>query len=258
MLINTRFSALLFSLALPSSLLLGACSVSSEPELTKLQASQKGGLVDGEDACAAYSWYGDRECDTFCVDADTDCAVNPVDPVVCALFIEEPDKVCSRPDDDPCRMQDPDCTTSTEPYPGDGDLMCAAYIELADGVCKRKEADPCRFQDADCTAVNCSEYMEVSDGVCSRDANDGCRFQDPDCQDGVVCAAYVEDSDGVCSRSLRDECRSQDPDCVSNPSEGCEKFVEESDGTCGRPDSDPCRLQDPDCGSAIQCKGPDC
>jgi hypothetical protein len=48
-----------------------------------------------------------NECYGECVD-EALCA--PVDDaVVCAAFIEEPDGKCSRPDDDPCRSQDPDC-----------------------------------------------------------------------------------------------------------------------------------------------------
>jgi hypothetical protein len=31
---------------------------------------------------------------------------------VCALFIEQSDGVCSRPADDPCKAQDPDCVAN--------------------------------------------------------------------------------------------------------------------------------------------------
>ena len=249
---NTRLSSIFFAAVVPSLFAMSGCSVdsSAQPEITKQLASQKGGIVDGEDVCVAKGWYGDKECDTFCVDADTDCAPNAEEPVYCAEFIEDPDKVCSRADDDPCRLQDPDCGGGGDPYVGDDggdsdDVMCAEYIEVADGECKRKDSDPCRFQDADCIAVNCTTLSEASDGVCSRAVTDGCRFQDPDCEDGVVCAAYIEESDGVCGRSIRDECRSQDPDC--EVSVGCAKFIEESDGTCSRPETDKCRSQDPDC-----------
>jgi hypothetical protein len=53
------------------------------------------------------------ECYGECVPKDKCAAVDDGgenDGVVCAAFIEQPDGKCSRPDDDPCRSQDPDCT----------------------------------------------------------------------------------------------------------------------------------------------------
>lgn len=38
-----------------------------------------------------------------------DCGSAPPDPVECQRFTEPSDGVCSRADDDPCRLQDPDC-----------------------------------------------------------------------------------------------------------------------------------------------------
>lgn len=39
----------------------------------------------------------------------SECATEPKEPVACAAYIELSDGVCSRPKDDPCRGQDPDC-----------------------------------------------------------------------------------------------------------------------------------------------------
>jgi hypothetical protein len=53
------------------------------------------------------------ECYGECVPKDKCAAVDDGgenDGVVCAAFIEQADGKCSRPDDDPCRSQDPDCT----------------------------------------------------------------------------------------------------------------------------------------------------
>jgi len=116
--------------------------------------------ADGEVPTANGLCYGP------CVPKDQ-CA----DPggVVCAAYIEEPDGVCSRPADDPCRSQDPDCN-----------VACPEIIEEPDGVCSRPDTDPCRGQDPDCV-VACTLIIEESDGVCGRPENDPCKFQDPDC-----------------------------------------------------------------------------
>jgi hypothetical protein len=62
--------------------------------------------------------------------------------VACTLIEEASDGVCSRPIDDPCKSQDPDC--STEP------AVCALFIEAPDGLCSRFTNDPCIGQDPDC------------------------------------------------------------------------------------------------------------
>jgi hypothetical protein len=121
---------------------------------------------DGQVPTVVDGCYGD------CVDP-AECA-----PVACLAYIEESDGACSRPENDPCKGQDPDCT--------DGGVACDAYVEESDGMCSRAKDDPCMFQDPDCGEGG-----------------------------GVVCAAYVEESDGVCKRSETDPCRSQDPDCIS-------------------------------------------
>jgi hypothetical protein len=64
------------------------------------------------------------------------------EPIICLTYIEKSDGVCSRPANDPCRSQDPDCT----PDP----VVCAQYIEASDNVCSRPADDPCLFQDPDC------------------------------------------------------------------------------------------------------------
>lgn len=115
--------------------------------------------------------------------SDGICAPDPCggwDPdcdVACEAYVERPDGVCSRPADDACSFQDPDCVTDP------GGTICATYVEPSDGVCSRPDSDPCIFQDPDCTGGGfaCAEYIEVPDGVCSRSSDDPCIFQDPDC-----------------------------------------------------------------------------
>jgi hypothetical protein len=82
-----------------------------------------------------------------CGSQDPDCAPGgggepSCEPVACTLIEEASDGVCSRPIDDPCKSQDPDC--STDP------VVCALFIEAADGMCSRFTNDPCIGQDPDC------------------------------------------------------------------------------------------------------------
>jgi len=111
-----------------------------------------------------------------CVPADQCKPAEDPGAVVCALFIEESDGVCSRSPDDPCKAQDPDC--SEEP------VACLLFIEAPDGVCSRPADDPCKAQDPECTTAGptaCAAFIEAPDGVCSRPANDPCKGQDPEC-----------------------------------------------------------------------------
>jgi len=222
----------------------GGGAAASQAELKKAAAEQVANGTASGDVCAQHGWYGDKVCDTFCTDKDTDC-VPSTGPTVCAEFIEQGDGVCSRKADDPCRFQDPDCNASTPPNAGGGDpVVCAAYIEAPDGVCSRPATDPCRGQDPDCVIstpptggpVVCPAYLEVPDGKCSRPATDPCRSEDPDCVDqggtggsggahaigsfnvlrtgdAVACAEYIEAPDGVCSLPPNDPCLFHDPDC---------------------------------------------
>jgi hypothetical protein len=148
---------------------LAGCAGTVDGELTKGEAAQA--LAEGEDlgdVCAEMAWYGDGECDSWCASPDSDC---DGDDVACAEFVMEPDGVCSRPADDPCLFQDPDC----------GAVACPAIAMEPDGVCSLPPDDPCQMIDPDCGTVACAEYIEEADGVCSRPADDPCLFQDPDC-----------------------------------------------------------------------------
>src|SRR5688572_24819885 len=104
-----------------------------ELERKRIAAEQAAAGTSSGDACAQNGWYGDEVCDSFCVETDTDCVMpdpgggGGSDPVVCAAFLETENGVCSRPDDDPCRMQDPDC--NDEPI-GDDPVVCAAIAEV--------------------------------------------------------------------------------------------------------------------------------
>lgn len=159
---------------------------------------------------------------------DPDCAVTctgPDCPVACDTYVEASNGVCSRPVDDPCRAQDPDC--------GDDPIACAAYIELSDGVCSRQPSDPCIGQDPDCgdDPIVCAAYVEESDGVCSRDPSDPCLSQDPDCVGPIACAEYIEVPDGECLRPADDPCLFQDPDCAP-PATSCAAQDAVGEGAC--------------------------
>lgn len=274
---TTAFAALLLLVAGCSGSTADDGSTNSNELERKREAAEA--AADGSsagDACAENAWYGDGVCDSFCAQADTDCVPPDPgdDPVVCALFLEESDAVCSRPADDPCRYQDPDCSEPPAGTDPDDPVACAAISEIPDGVCSRPETDPCRSQDPDCVdsgggtppgGYNC-DLSNVSCEIVEPTCADGevptasgycygpCVPKDQCAPQGVACAAYIEESDGVCSRPETDPCRSQDPDCVGGGSDpgdddvACAEYIEESDGECSRPASDPCKFQDPDCG----------
>jgi hypothetical protein len=231
---------------------------------SKAAADLAAGTAQG-DPCADNRWYGDAECDSFCPNADTDC-VPAGDPVVCAEFMEVSNGVCSRPADDPCLFQDPDCDSAPPGGAGGssgGGVVCAMISEVSDGVCGRPADDPCIFQDPDCTTdpppgtydcdlskITCQTFAPVicPDGQVSS-VIDSCYGPcvDPSECAPVACTAISEVPDGVCSRPDSDPCRGQDPDCVSDPGVVCAMYIEVSDGVCSRPADDPCIFQDPDC-----------
>ncbi len=229
----------------------------------------------------------DPDCDVACPEpvpppADSVCEVDPMDPcvafndrdcqgVACAEYIEMPDGVCSRGEDDKCRFQDPDCDD-------DGPVICTAISEFPDGVCDPEPGDPCAMvHDPDCGVVCPAIDLPVPapDGICNDDG-DPCTPADPDCYcagflpgdmgarpappiDGVcemlpcggydpdceTCAADIyypqPERDGECVED-NDPCTPVDPDCVA-----CAEYVEPSDGMCSRDPNDPCIFQDPDC-----------
>jgi hypothetical protein len=227
-------------------------------------AASAQGATQG-DPCAKYGWYGDGECDTFCATTDTDCVPdNSGSPIFCAAFIEASDGRCSRPDRDPCRFQDPDCSASCGGTGHRGD--CALVAELPDGKCSRPSSDVCRFQDPDCVptdpgSVNCNlneiacqtfapvvcpagqvpSVVNRCYGPCVDPKT--CAPPPPVFDGGVVCPAILLPRDGVCQSP---ECG--DPDCTT-PEGGtvCAQYIEVSDGVCRRPADDPCIFQDPDC-----------
>jgi hypothetical protein len=269
---NRTFAALLVLVAGCSGATTdGQDTSSNELERKRIAAEQNSAGTSTGDACAENQWYGDGVCDSFCDKADTDCIPDDPnnggdsDPVVCALFLEGSDGVCTRPGDDPCRFQDPDCE-SGEPVPDpDEPVACAAIIELSNGVCTRPENDPCRSQDPDCIPGDPPNggYQCTSEVICDSLPPTCADGEVPSIQGGcwgvcvpkdecadpppVACDSYLEASDGVCSREEGDECRFQDPDCDV----ACLAYIEESDGVCSREPTDPCRGQDPDCETCV-------
>src|SRR5262245_7342749 len=85
--------------------LVAGCAADSPDLITKEHAAA--GKADATyDVCAAYGWYGDGVCDTFCPDPDPDC---------CTTFAET-DAACANGVDDDCDglvdCADSDCLTS--------------------------------------------------------------------------------------------------------------------------------------------------
>lgn len=251
----------------------------SSTELKSEAASRiEAGTAQG-DPCADNHWYGDGTCDSFCPNADTDCTPTGT-AIVCADFVEVSDGKCSRPANDPCLFQDPDCNASIPPSgtgsSGGGTVVCAMYVEVGDGVCSRPADDPCRFQDPDCAGgtkncdlrtITCQTFAPVTcpAGQVPTAVNNcyGPCVAESECAP-IACPAIAEIPDGVCSRPATDPCRSIDPDCTGTGGSGgaggnggsagasgggtvCAMYIEAPDGVCSRPANDPCIFQDPDC-----------
>jgi hypothetical protein len=165
----------------------GADPKLDQAALKKAAAESVANGTATSDPCAVNGWYGDKVCDTFCEDQDTDCVPKGGTATVCAAFIEAPNGVCSRKADDPCIFQDPDCGQATPPHPttgpDPGGVVCAEFSEAPDGICSRPDSDPCQFQDPDCrhSVPACPDIVEAPDGKCSLPASDPCQSIDPDC-----------------------------------------------------------------------------
>jgi hypothetical protein len=120
-----------------------------------------------------------------CNDGGVVCTDAACEPVVCALFLEESDGVCSRFPLDPCKSQDPDCV---DPDAG----SCVAAGQTFPNGSEVPSGDSCNSCGCTDGSVSCTLAL---------------------CEP-VFCALFVEESDGVCSRFPLDPCISQDPDCL--------------------------------------------
>jgi hypothetical protein len=133
-----------------------------------------------------------------CYDGDVVCTELECEPDGCDLYLEQADGVCSRPADDPCITQDPDCTDTTpepEPEPEPEPVVCdVAGQSFLEGT-EVPSGDSCNTCGCDAGEVICTEI------AC----------------DPVFCAEFVEEPDGVCARFPLDPCSFQDPDCAAAP-----------------------------------------
>jgi kielin/chordin-like protein len=148
------------------------------------QTFRDGGAVPSGDSC--------NSC--VCADGDVVCTDINCEPEACDLYLEVADGVCSRPADDPCIGQDPDCT-EPEPEPEPEKLSCDAGGQTFPHGAEVPSGDSCNTCGCDDGSVSCTEI------AC----------------DPVFCAEFVEEPDGVCSRFPLDPCIAQDPECVSAP-----------------------------------------
>ena len=226
----------------------GGVSEQDQSALKKAAAESVANGTASGDACAKNGWYGDKVCDTFCADHDTDCVPSNDKATVCAEFVEAPNGICSRKPDDPCIFQDPDCKQGTPPNAGSGAVVCATLSEVSDGKCGRPESDVCRWQDPDCQlGFACPAIEEAPDGKCSRPATDQCQSIDPDCASGGPTPG--SDVDGGAAGSSTDGGGSAGDSGGSSSGGGvaCAEYVMQSDGKCSLPPDDPCLFHDPDC-----------
>ncbi|MBL8743516.1 MAG: hypothetical protein JNK04_20540, partial [Myxococcales bacterium] len=120
---NARYIGLVVFAALPFA----ACSATVTPGFTKDEARQLGGVDEhGNDICAAEGWYGDGECDDFCVEADPDCpASNCPDP-------NDPSVHYASTDPEECEVIDFACAEGTVMF-GSADCGCGCIDEEPPG-----------------------------------------------------------------------------------------------------------------------------
>ena len=133
MLSSVRHLGLVIFAALP----LAACSANVSPSFSKDQARELGGVDgNGNDICAAEGWYGDQECDDFCVEADPDCPVsNCPDP-------NDPSVWYASTDPDQCEVIDFACGEGTVMF-GSADCGCGCIDEEPPGApCGGLGVDP--------------------------------------------------------------------------------------------------------------------
>lgn len=177
--------------------------------------------------------------------------------VVCALFVEVSDGVCSRPADDPCIAQDPDCTAAGASCEAGGQIFPDGSEVPSGDSCNTCS---CGNGNVNCTRIGCEEvvcalFIEESDGVCSRFPLDPCISQDPDCVAGgqscEVAGQTFPDGSAIPSGDSCNSCGCNDGSVICTlalcEEVACLLFLEESDGVCSRFPLDPCKGQDPDC-----------
>jgi hypothetical protein len=150
---------------------------------------------------------GDRCTRCSCDDGNLVCGAAACEPLVCDLFLEASDGVCSRSALDPCIFQDPDCgapagglgDAGTGPDAGSDTEPAAADCEVAGQIFPDQADVP---SGDDCNSCGCNDgSVACTDIAC----------------DPVFCAELLEEADGVCSRFPLDPCIAQDPDCGAPP-----------------------------------------
>jgi hypothetical protein len=114
---------------------------------------------------------------------------------VCALFIEPSDGRCTRPADDPCISQDPDCLPPRAHCPED----CAVI-----DICKLCDDDSCAAPqvacnpDGSCGATTFVCETEVYDPCAGKQSGDACTVCDPQDPDCIETAVVKECQGGKC------------------------------------------------------------
>ena len=107
-----KWSSLFGSLVLG----LAVCTTGYSFELLDMMLGSSGCGCESsccETKCCKSRCHRSRGCG--CNDGKVLCTAVACPPVVCALFLEQPDGVCRRFPLDPCITQDPDCTQGSEP-----------------------------------------------------------------------------------------------------------------------------------------------
>ncbi|PKN39530.1 MAG: hypothetical protein CVU63_15530 [Deltaproteobacteria bacterium HGW-Deltaproteobacteria-20] len=160
------------------ALLLAACSSSTEPSdsqsgaaMSKDDARAAGKADQGTDYCEEFGWYGDGECDDFCLQPDPDCGQG------CEYDGKHYAPGESFPSSDGCNT----CTcgeagvgcTKRACAPCDPTLMCGQAITCVDG----------KSYPTTCGPANCDQPM----GGCD---------DEPACDPTLMCGQAITCVDG--------------------------------------------------------------
>ncbi len=192
--------------------------VKTTEKVTKESAAKQGSADSAVDHCATEGWYGDGECDLFCLEKDVqDCGVDNLAENFC-------EESCSKRDDPSGWCSDEECVQ----YCKDNQATWDTPTEKAFQACATE--DPLCF----ITIDQCVDSRKAADTVCEESCS---KRDDPSgwCSD-EECVQYCKDNQAtwdVPTEQAFQACATEDPLCFITidqcvDSRKIESFCEES------------------------------